>query len=488
MAGSNQSSNLTGMLSQIGGTLGSMGSTYTPSLVRNIENVSRPDIKPGDAEGMLNMADWQNRMGRTDAAAVTANLLKNQQTLDTAAATDEAGATWLGQVNEAAQRVQMEQQAGATTAGLSNALRDYQNVYAAAPGNVAASVRTQASKINDNVVKPAQEGAAATQNTKSVASVRRMDEEIARLESSPNNEQAFRQLGGLRQARERTLNMPGVRDAYTAQKEGELKMMKAAGDVEHSQAVQMGSAAITQAFATGGIEAAAEAAAANPLAGAVFESLKGVHDLRKDLELEVATVESNAVLGTRVEEAINSLPNNIPEAQKQPFRTALETMQKNSEITPKTAQDAMLNLLTSVRTLGTQVTLQAQADAASASREREGRLTSLETGTPELTALKLAAKKMGLDFGQKLTYMYQGKTQPDENFELIMQVARDQALGPDMPRRFKYDKEGFIQRDKTGSPLRNDNYDMERAAYIQAPDTSPIDPTTNKGIVEGLYN
>jgi hypothetical protein len=56
------------MLSQIGGAIGSMGSTYTEDLKRNIQNVTRPQVKPDDDMSMMNMADWAAKMGRTDEA------------------------------------------------------------------------------------------------------------------------------------------------------------------------------------------------------------------------------------------------------------------------------------------------------------------------------------------------------------------------------------------------------------------------------------
>jgi hypothetical protein len=70
MAGSNQSSNISGMLSQIGESIGSMGSTYTDDLNRNIQNISRPIADPTDEKGMMKMANWSAKMGRTDEASM----------------------------------------------------------------------------------------------------------------------------------------------------------------------------------------------------------------------------------------------------------------------------------------------------------------------------------------------------------------------------------------------------------------------------------
>ena len=72
MAGSNQSVNLGGMLSQIGGAVGSMGSVGE-KFVRPIENMSRPDVDMEDPTGLKKLMDWQTQMGRTQEASVTSN-------------------------------------------------------------------------------------------------------------------------------------------------------------------------------------------------------------------------------------------------------------------------------------------------------------------------------------------------------------------------------------------------------------------------------
>ena len=74
MAGSNQSVNLGGMLSQIGGAVGSMGSVGE-KFVRPIQNMSRPDVDMEDPTGLNKLMDWQMQMGRNQEASVTANRL-----------------------------------------------------------------------------------------------------------------------------------------------------------------------------------------------------------------------------------------------------------------------------------------------------------------------------------------------------------------------------------------------------------------------------
>jgi predicted metal-dependent phosphoesterase TrpH len=57
------------MLSQIGDTLGK--GVDISKLGRNIENVSRPDVDPNSVESMQGLLNWQQRMGREDAARTT---------------------------------------------------------------------------------------------------------------------------------------------------------------------------------------------------------------------------------------------------------------------------------------------------------------------------------------------------------------------------------------------------------------------------------
>lgn len=87
MAGSNQAMNLTGMLSQIGGTLGSEIAGQD-LMVRNIQNAGRPNVDPTDPVGMMRLADWQNKMGRTQESTSSIGMLQEKRLADVQAATD----------------------------------------------------------------------------------------------------------------------------------------------------------------------------------------------------------------------------------------------------------------------------------------------------------------------------------------------------------------------------------------------------------------
>jgi len=88
MAGQDQSKNLSGMLSQMGASLGSMGGA-ADGLLRPIENTFRPQADPEDLGSMQNLMQWQQKMGREDAARTSllqVNKLQEQQRQQTTAA------------------------------------------------------------------------------------------------------------------------------------------------------------------------------------------------------------------------------------------------------------------------------------------------------------------------------------------------------------------------------------------------------------------
>ena len=69
MAGSDQSKNLGGMLSQMGSTLGR--APDISQLTKNITNTTRPNVDPTDIKGMMQLQNWQQQVGREDAARTT---------------------------------------------------------------------------------------------------------------------------------------------------------------------------------------------------------------------------------------------------------------------------------------------------------------------------------------------------------------------------------------------------------------------------------
>ena len=76
MAGTNQAANLTGMLTSIGNTIGGMGAVGQ-QFVNPIVNMSRPDVDPNSLEDMQRLQQWQQTVGREDAARTTGMTLRD---------------------------------------------------------------------------------------------------------------------------------------------------------------------------------------------------------------------------------------------------------------------------------------------------------------------------------------------------------------------------------------------------------------------------
>jgi hypothetical protein len=106
MSGSNQSSNLTGMMSQMGGVLATQGDTYRDDMKRNIQNISRPQVKPGDEEGMMRMSNWANKMGRNDEAKNYQKQAETISTNKTAASLAQQEAGFVQSIREAGSTIQ----------------------------------------------------------------------------------------------------------------------------------------------------------------------------------------------------------------------------------------------------------------------------------------------------------------------------------------------------------------------------------------------
>lgn len=70
MAGSDQSVNLGGMLTGISDTIGGM-SAAGAGLMPAIENMGRPNVDPNNPDDLQKLMQWQQKMGREDAARTT---------------------------------------------------------------------------------------------------------------------------------------------------------------------------------------------------------------------------------------------------------------------------------------------------------------------------------------------------------------------------------------------------------------------------------
>lgn len=91
MAGQSQAVNLGGMLSQIGNSMGSMGSAGN-GLLRPLENTFRPEADPTDITSMKNLMQWQSGMGRSQEAALTGRTIADMEAKQYRAAKDAEAA------------------------------------------------------------------------------------------------------------------------------------------------------------------------------------------------------------------------------------------------------------------------------------------------------------------------------------------------------------------------------------------------------------
>lgn len=98
MAGQSQAANLGGMLSQIGGTIGSMGSAGN-ALARPLENAFRPEVDPTDIASQQSLMQWQTGMGRTQEAGLTRATIADMERKDKEAKAKENATIKMGLAN-----------------------------------------------------------------------------------------------------------------------------------------------------------------------------------------------------------------------------------------------------------------------------------------------------------------------------------------------------------------------------------------------------
>lgn len=484
MAGTNQSTNLTGMLSQIGDTLGR--ERDISSLTRGIENMSRPSgmfggPAPGTAEYDQQLVNWQTRMGRPEEARATAAMSQEKRLRaeaqasaaeasaddayaarhtalygerDRAIAAAEAAAPNSTEYRAALQRVsEIDTQlsaAGAQTSsqlGLNSSFKDIRN---------GQKERLDAVKVGNDV-----------------SYVDALDDFIAREDIDPDVRAA---AAG---KREQYLNKPGVREALATRAEQNAKIKEKDAAVTELQAQQDGEKAIREAFAAGGLKAAAEAAANHPAAEAVFKAIKDAEEVSDKYRAMPTTLKANELLAKDITTSIASLPENIPATVRAGFANRLKAIEEQGLIPDQahTAQERMLTLYKNIGELNTRVILAKQAGDASAAAGRQATVDAIDTSTSSPTQLAIAAREVNIPWTQAFADFAAGKSQKEgdpaiENYRLLQEIAKDLRLTPEMGQRFARDANGGIKMEG-GQPVKNPNFEAERAKYINAPSTAP---------------
>lgn len=456
MAGSNQASNLTGMLSQIGDTLGR--DRDISGLTRNIENMSRPSIG-ADGEGMLRLADWQNQMGRAQEAAVTSRMMADQQTAVTAqqtAARKAAVDAYAVQSQEllrqrdVAIREGNESEISAIDAKLSNlavpnadAMSHYKNVSAA---------------IGD------QDKVHATNRTNAgVDKFRRNEDEIARLrqdvgQPGPKGEAAAQRIAALESQNRQILQAPGVADAVKKIADTETAV---AGNAEQRR-VSDAEKKVWDAFSGPGGEIALEALLENnpELAQSAAGAIKEIREFKEEREKVLAeqpTVASNEALGKDIVEKYEAITG-LKDFEKKTFKARVEQVQKQYAGLPDVARTKLMDLYTEAFKAASSVAGTERAATAGLEAEQRSLERSINTRTLSNSQLQAGADALpSSNLFTRALNAWDGGTFDNPQLIVIHEVARDQLrLSSGLPPKYKYDSNGKAVLDKNNQLIPAD--------------------------------
>lgn len=484
MAGSNQATNLTGMLSQIGDTLGR--ERDISSLTRGIENMSRPSgmfggPAPGTAEYDQQLVNWQTKMGRPEEARATAAMAQEKRLRAEAAATAAENSADSAYVSRHTELYRGRDQAiAAAEAAAPNSteyraalqrVAEYDQQLAASGAQTSSQLGLNSSFKDIRTGQKDRLDAVKTAND--VSYVDALDAFIARDDIDEDVRAAA--AGN----RERYLNKPGVREALATRAEQNAKIKEKDAAVTEIQAQQDGEKAIREAFAVGGLKAAAEAAAKHPAAAAVFNAIKDAEEVTAKYTAMPTTVAANELLAKDITNSIATLPENIPATVRVGFENRLRTYAEQGQLEAQamTAQEKMLTLYRNISELNTRVILAKQAGDASAAAGRQATVDAIDTSTSSPTQLAIAARELNIPWTQAFADFAAGKPQRKgdkavENYRLLQEVAKDLRLTAEMGRRYLREEDGSIKMEG-GQPALNPNFEAERARYINAPSTAP---------------
>ena len=105
MAGADQSANLGGMLSQIGGTFAGMGKEQGQMFSDMIANANRPQANPNDPDSYRRLAEWARSNGKADEARMYDNQYAQAQTEQRRVRKEAIDQATAGMVNDYAKAV-----------------------------------------------------------------------------------------------------------------------------------------------------------------------------------------------------------------------------------------------------------------------------------------------------------------------------------------------------------------------------------------------
>ena len=243
MAGRSQASNLTGMLTSIGDTIGEMGGPGR-QYVDTFRRTMAPTPKMDDSTSLTEYAKWARRNGYDEEADKYMARAYKQKEVEKQEAKDKTLGEAMAGASQAGSVAMREGAAGdlgnvdATIASLNKRLAD--PAVMANPQAVQA-ITSQIQRLENN--RPAFE----TANTDAIArGVANIDQQIASLDkTAPDYEQ---RKAGLESARARFLDQPNVEEAYETNK---LKLMELENKKSAAMWTQQSPAVVAELRAAG---------------------------------------------------------------------------------------------------------------------------------------------------------------------------------------------------------------------------------------------
>lgn len=455
MAGSNQATNLSGMLTQMGQTLGR--DRDISSITRGIENMSRPD-STGEG-GMLALADWQTRMGRAQEAAVTANLIQQEEVKRQAmadASSEQTDKMWTANygrlVGERAKAVQDQ------NFGLVNEID--RKLAAAGPQTekqlLAANRFGESIKAQDTAIA----GARSVADVEAYDKLSRQQEEYrakaaAAAPGSPEAQRYQQIVDGMERSKEKILlSNP---DAVKAMKDIDDLKASQAGNME--KAKELDASQQLWAEAAKGKEALQAFLDDNPelakYAGNVLESMNKLEEERAKVLASPPSVEKNNELATELKKDFATIPG-LTKTEQTQFDKRVDALTKSGLLLPKDAQEELLKLKATVYTRAGQV-----ADIQRAAEAGERAKMSSAANSIAMRTVTKAERTAAKDLiPGKLAALYDYQTLPDFQQTEIDEVAKDQKrMGvPGLETFYQYDASGKVALDKDGKLARNPNF------------------------------
>ena len=243
MVGRSQASNLSGMLTSIGDTIGEMGGAGN-QYIDTLRRTMAPTPKMDDSTSLTEYAKWARRNGYDEEADRYMALAYKQKEVEKQEAKDKTLGEAMAGASQAGSVAMREGAAGdlgnvdATIASLNKRLAD--PAVMANPQAVQA-ITSQIQRLENN--RPAFE----TANTDAIArGVANIDQQIASLDkTAPDYEQ---RKAGLENARARFLDQPNVEEAYETNK---LKLMEIENKKSAAMWTQQSPAVVAELKAAG---------------------------------------------------------------------------------------------------------------------------------------------------------------------------------------------------------------------------------------------